>query len=206
MRNPILEQLTGMILGIIYRMWAVTWRYEVEFEDESDRTAFYDLLTIRTPRPGNNAMIGFFHQNEYALIPFFRDCNIHVLISNSKDGQYTATMSEMLGYTPVRGSSTRRAIAGLIESIKKVKQGYDLAIAVDGPRGPIYEVKDGLPAISTKTNTPIFPCKAYPVRRWQFDAAWNKAQIPKLFTKIKIRVGKLAVYNREDLEKKLKAL
>jgi lysophospholipid acyltransferase (LPLAT)-like uncharacterized protein len=108
-----------------------------------------------------------------------------------------------LGYIPVRGSSSRGAISGLIAAIKKVKEGYNLAFAVDGPRGPIFKVKEGLSAVSRKTERPILPVRAHLSNAFIFEKAWNKSKFPKPFCKITLNFAKLDYYTPEELENAL---
>lgn len=117
-----------------------------------------------------------------------------------------ATMAKSLGYLPVRGSSSKRAVAGLIAGIKKVQEGYKFAFAVDGPRGPIYQVKEGIIAMSNKTGVPILPVRAYPQKYKLFDKSWNQAKLPRPFSKIQLVFGPISVYQREKLEQVLMQL
>ena len=78
-----------------------------------------------------------------------------------------------------------------------------MALAVDGPRGPIYKVKEGICAISKKTNTPIIPLCAKPKNVKIFEKSWNKAKLALPFTKIEIHFGEFKVYSTEELEMEL---
>ena len=113
---------------------------------------------------------------------------------------------ESLGIHTVRGSSSRGAVAGLIAAIRKVKEGYNFALAVDGPKGPIYEVKEGICAIQTKSQFPIAPIRAHVDRAFIFEKAWNKAKLPKPFAKIIIVVGPITDYNTSSLQTSLRSL
>lgn len=129
-----------------------------------------------------------------------------VLVSLSKDGELMKRIAEKLGFATVRGSSSKGAARGLLAAIKKVREGYHFAIAVDGPRGPIYKVKEGLPAISRKTEIPIIPVRAFPSRAKIFRKSWNQAKLPMPFSTIELRFGNIAVYESVELEKELSKL
>lgn len=111
-----------------------------------------------------------------------------------------------LGYKPVRGSSSRRAVAGLIAGIKKVKSGYKMAFAVDGPRGPIYKVKDGICVVAKKTETKIIPVRAVASNQKLFEKSWNQAKFPKLFSRIDMHFAPAKIYETQELEDALNAL
>ncbi len=90
--------------------------------------------------------------------------------------------------------------------MRKVIEGNKLTIAVDGPRGPIYKVKDGITAVSEKAQRPIVPIRGYPMWKIVFKKSWNKATLPLPFTKIKLKIGKINFYNTHSLEVKMLSL
>ena len=198
MKNKILVFLATFIIKLLG--W--TCRFKLVFPnsevEDKFRRSFY--------RNEEQFLLGFYHQDELCLLPFFQKAKMAVLISLSKDGEIMKGISENLGFTTVRGSSSKGAARGLLAAIKKVKEGHHFAIAVDGPRGPIYKVKEGLPAISQKTGVPILPARAYPTKAKIFEKSWNKAKFPKPFSTIEIRFGEFEVYDSQALEQKLNSL
>lgn len=179
-----------------------TCRFKLVFPDKETEALFQNSFIENK----SQALLGFFHQDELCLMPFFQKKKLAVLVSLSKDGALMSGIVEKLGLVTVRGSSSKGAARGLLAAIKKVREGYHFAIAVDGPRGPIYEVKEGLPAISRKTEAPILPARAYPSRAKIFDRSWNKAKLPLPFSTIEIRFGEMEIYDAKGLESKLKSL
>ncbi len=112
-----------------------------------------------------------------------------VLVSPSKDGEIVATALGMFGYERVRGSSNKDSVRSLVEMIKVFKLGKSGGFAVDGPKGPIYEVKQGIIYSAKKTGTPVVPCGAYCSSKWIFQKAWDKFEIPKPFSKLVYIIG-----------------
>src|SRR5690606_18087141 len=106
----------------------------------------------------------------------------------------------------VMGSSHRRAVAGLLAAMRKVQMGYKFTIAVDGPRGPLFEVKEGITHLSEKTKRPVVPIKANPHWKIVFHKSWSKTALPLPFTPIDINIGKIDFYSTESLQKKLISL
>ncbi len=200
------EKLLGYIAYNILKFLSCTWRYQFYFKSEEDKKLFYKNLEHKKPELSHRFLIGFFHQDELSIIPLLANSGIAVLVSLSKDGQIMTNVALNFGYVPVRGSSSRGAIAGFLAAFKKVKEGYKFAMAVDGPRGPIYKVKDGIPALSTKENVPVVPIRLYPQRYKLFEKSWNQAKLPMPFTKIKVMVGKISVYDASSLEQELTML
>lgn len=200
------QQLAGLLAGFLYKSYASTFRYQIEFEDPSDKKTFFEDLSYVTPRPGKNLIYACFHQDDLSCLPYFSAKNICILISNSKDGQILASAVEHMGYQTVRGSSHRGGVAGLLAGMRRVIDGHKLTIAVDGPRGPIYKVKEGITAVSEKSRRPIVPVRGYPKMKVVFKKSWNKATLPLPFTKIILKIGKIDFYSTESLEEKLKSL
>ncbi len=192
-------RLISFLASLLFRILKLTYTYKLDFQDE-DQTS---LLKSKSPDPNLQYLIAFFHQDELALIPYFIDSNHAALVSLSKDGEIMSRAIKNLGLTPIRGSSSRGAVSGLIAAIRKVKEGYTLAFAVDGPRGPIYKVKEGLSKVSQKTEVKILPLRANVDKEYIFEKAWNKAKLAKPFATITIKVGKLDFYTPEQLEQKL---
>ncbi len=102
------------------------------------------------------------HENQFGVygVPNVRNTNI--LISNSLDGQIVASGAGSLGFKICRGSSGRKgAVASTLQLIEKLKSGEDVAIMVDGPRGPYREVKHGAIVLARETGLPIVPMHMY---------------------------------------------
>lgn len=111
------------------------------------------------------------------------------LVSPSKDGEILATWLKHLGYKVIRGSSSRRGINGVVKLIHAIKDGYSVGIALDGPRGPIYEAKAGAAFIAAKTGVPLIPLGAAYSRRYEFEKSWDKFQMPLPFSKVAVALG-----------------
>lgn len=192
--------------GFLYRIYSSTFRYQLKFEDEADRKIFFEDLSVITPNPGRNFLYACFHQDDLSCLPYFANKKICILISNSKDGQILASAVEYMGYITVRGSSHRGAVAGLMAGMRKVIDGHKMTIAVDGPRGPIYKVKEGITAIADKSKRPIVPVRAFVHNKHVFERSWNKATLPLPFSRVDLKIGKIGFYSTEELENKMKSL
>lgn len=196
----------SIIASTLFKLLRLTYSYELVFESKEEEEKYSALIQTKKPDNNSNFLLAFFHQDEFGLIPYFKNTGFSVLVSMSKDGEIMAQAAKRLGYFPVRGSSSRGAISGLIAAIKKVKEGYNLSFAVDGPRGPIFKVKEGLSAVSKKTGKPILPVRAHMSNPYIFEKAWNKSKFPKPFCRITLHFAKLDYYTPEELEKALKKL
>lgn len=103
-----------------------------------------------------------------------------VLISNHFDGMLISKTIKYFGLGTIAGSTNRNAVRVLIQGIKTLKDGYDIGITPDGPKGPIYEVADGIIIMAQKTKCKIVLVGIQPTKFWQLNS-WDKFIIPKPF-------------------------
>lgn len=202
----LIQKFAGLLAGFLYKTYSSTFRYQIEFENEADRKIVFEDLSTPKPCFGKNLIYACFHQDDLSCLPYFSQRNIFVLISQSKDGELLASAVQHMGYGTVRGSSHRGGVAGLLALMKKCREGHSLTIAVDGPKGPIYKVKDGITGIADKTGRPIVPVRAQVAKAKIFEKSWNKATLPLPFSKIKIMIGKIGFYSTQELEEKMRSL
>jgi lysophospholipid acyltransferase (LPLAT)-like uncharacterized protein len=133
------------------------------------------------------------------------------LVSASRDGGLLARILELFGVKPVRGSSSRRGPQALREMVSFAERGHDLAITPDGPRGPRYEVQDGVISTAQLTGLPIVPVSYH--LNWKIQSkSWDRFQIPLPFARCNVFIGKifrvsreLTDEQREELRKQLEA-
>lgn len=124
----------------------------------------------------------------------------YMLISQHGDGRIIATACRVLGIRSAAGSSTRGGSRALLELIKRAQEGSDIGFTPDGPRGPRYEVKDGVVVAAIKTGCQMVPCTYSAQRRWQLRS-WDGMIIPKPFSKGVFLVGDpIAVSEGDGLE------
>ena len=133
------------------------------------------------------------------------------LVSASKDGAFLSRILEWFHVQPVRGSSSRRGAQAMLEMTTWSERGYDLTITPDGPRGPCYEIQDGITSLAQLTGLPIVPVSFN--LNWKISVkSWDKFQIPLPFARCEVCVGKTirvppnaSDAEREDLRRQLEA-
>jgi len=119
----------------------------------------------------------------YNYFSFRKKGNVKAMISHNKDGEIIAKLASYFKIGSVRGSSSKGAAKVLISALKELKEGNDLAITPDGPRGPRYSVADGVIALAQKSEAKIVCFNAIPTKYWQFKS-WDKFILPKPFGRI----------------------
>lgn len=107
--------------------------------------------------------------------------NAAIVISEHFDGQIIAKIVSYMKLKTIHGSSTRGGAKVLIAAMKTLKNGGDIGITPDGPKGPRHEVADGIVIMAQKTNTKIVVFSCVPKSYWQFKS-WDRFTVPKPFT------------------------
>jgi lysophospholipid acyltransferase (LPLAT)-like uncharacterized protein len=138
---------------------------------------------------GKSLIYTSWHQRFFPGITFFALRRpIAIMISQSKDGEFISHIVKILGWEPVRGSSTRGGREALDRLNELAISGFRIGHIVDGPKGPFGMVKPGLLKIAQVTGLPIVPTITSAQKRWVLSS-WDKFMIPKLFSKVIIRFG-----------------
>jgi len=122
-----------------------------------------------------------------------------VLISNHFDGELISRTIKYFGLGTLAGSTTRNAARVLIQSIKTLKNGYDIGITPDGPKGPRREVADGIIIMAQKAKANIILIEIKPTKFWQLNS-WDKFIIPKPFGTLNYYASKEIDVSGMDLE------
>jgi len=157
------------------------------------------LEQARTVSPTGKVIFAFWHGRQFGLVYAWRDRDVAVMSSLSRDGTLQGMILGGLGYHIVRGSSSRGAVRGLVGMIRSVRESRDAAFAVDGPRGPYHEVKPGVLYVAAKTGLPIVPITSAMRRARVFEKAWDRYILPYLFTRGVVRYGP-ALFVPEDAD------
>jgi lysophospholipid acyltransferase (LPLAT)-like uncharacterized protein len=136
------------------------------------------------------------------------------LVSPSKDGDLLEGWLQKLGYVVVRGSSRTKNVAGTKKLIRTINSGVCMGWGIDGPIGPIYKVKPGMTYLAQKLKVAIVPVGCALSKKWVFEKAWDRFEIPKPFSKTVFVIGEPIFISEEmdlpacnaALEKKLEAV
>ncbi len=119
--------------------------------------------------------------------PRKRRKGVTVLTSPSKDGEILAQVVAGFGMGSARGSSSRRGSRALLELIRLVRSGGDIAITPDGPRGPRYTLGPGVIQLAQSTGAAILPAHASFSRCVRMKT-WDGFIIPLPFSTISVRI------------------
>ena len=135
-------------------------------------------------------ILNFWHAGIIPATYFFRNLGIRVMSSNSYDGEYMGRIIHKFGFVAVKGSSSRNAVRALLGLRRALKEGWSVAFSIDGPRGPRHQVKPGPVTLARSSGVPLTMFHIVIDRAWVLNT-WDRLIIPKPFSRVLLRFGKL---------------
>ena len=145
--------------------------------------------TERLYAAGRRCVFSFWHRGLFPMLWNARNRSIVVLSSTNFDGQWASRVTRAMGFGAAFGSSSRGGLRGLAVLARRMAQGHDAAITVDGPRGPRYVAKMGPVLLAKRTGCPIICFHAHSERGYTFENAWDRFQIPYPFSRVVVAFG-----------------
>jgi lysophospholipid acyltransferase (LPLAT)-like uncharacterized protein len=133
-------------------------------------------------RRGENGIGAFWHGRLLMTPLVYGGRGLKILISSHRDGELITRTVRRFGLETVRGSSTRGGIAGIKGLARALQEGYDVAIAPDGPRGPRFKVQPGIIQLARISGRPIIPFTFSAFPRKVFSS-WDRFIIPFPFSR-----------------------
>lgn len=144
----------------------------------------------------------FWHSCMIPASYIFRDMGIRVMSSFSYDGEYMGRIIRKFGFVAVKGSSSRNPVRALLGLRRALEQGWTVAFTLDGPRGPRHKVKPGPVALARSSGLAMTTFYAAVDKGWTLNS-WDKMVIPRPFSRVLVRVGKLIPVPQEASDEDL---
>ena len=165
----------------IYRLWARTLRLRVE--DPHDVVGFVRQQPV---------IFAIWH-NRLLMLPRVFDPSFptrqsYGLISASRDGDMIANWIERAGYGTIRGSSSRKGVAALRQLLDTLAANGNVLFTPDGPRGPVYQVSQGVVFLAQKSGAPIVPIHMEYSSCWRMKS-WDRFVVPRPFATLRAIFG-----------------
>jgi lysophospholipid acyltransferase (LPLAT)-like uncharacterized protein len=164
----------------LIRLLGMTWR----MRPVNDA----DLVARRAS--GQRVIFTLWHGELLPLLWHHRGEGIAVVISEHRDGEIIAQIAERLGYTTVRGSTSRGGGRALIGLMRAIEAGRDGAVTPDGPRGPAHVFAPGAAIASQRTGAPLAMLRATATRAWRLKS-WDRFLVPKPCATVRVIYGPL---------------
>jgi lysophospholipid acyltransferase (LPLAT)-like uncharacterized protein len=159
----------------LVRVLGRTWRIRVTNDDAVRR-----LRAAKQP-----IVFSLWHGQILPLLYHHRGEGVVVMISEHADGELVAQVAERLGFATVRGSTSRGAARALLQAVSVVRDGHDLAVTPDGPRGPAKSIAPGIAVLAQRTGAPVIGAAAHASAAWRLKS-WDAFVIPRPFSRVHV--------------------
>jgi lysophospholipid acyltransferase (LPLAT)-like uncharacterized protein len=173
------------VIGALCR--TLTWQV-----DGADR---YHAIVAR----GRQPILACWHGRILPGLYHFRNRGIVALASQNFDGEWIARILSRYGYGLARGSSSRGGARALVQLRHDLSEGHPVVFTVDGPRGPARVAQSGAAWLAGATGQPVLPFHIEADRAWT-TSSWDRAQIPKPFTRVAVAIGEAIEVTGSDSE------
>lgn len=137
----------------------------------------------------SKCLIAFWHGRLLLPTALCGSWNMVIMTDKSFAGETLTRILLKFGHRIVRGSSKRGGFRGVLDMKAVMARGHGGALAVDGPRGPVYKTKPGVLYLAHKMGTPIVPLTFSADRAWVLKSTWDYFMIPKPFARCRLVVG-----------------
>ncbi len=178
MGDRILVGFVGCAGPVLVRLLGSTWR----------STEIHRERIERVHESGRPVVLAFWHGALLPLTFIDRGRNIQVLTSMHRDGELISRVIAALGFGVVRGSSTRGSVRGLIKLIAKGRDGLDLGITPDGPKGPAESIKRGVFYVTERSGARLVPLGVAAARAKRLSS-WDSFMVPLPFSRVAVVYG-----------------
>lgn len=175
-----LNHLTGWMAALVVLVFRLTSRRRV----------------IADPRPalraaGRGYIYALLHAHQLSALVVNDDHRMAAMVSQSVDGDRLAPILRARRVTPVRGSTRshgrdKGGRTALEQLASLLRAGVPALLAVDGPLGPRNHVHRGVVDLARDTSAAILPVVVVPSRRWILPRTWDRLQIPKPFSTLRL--------------------
>lgn len=176
---------SASLITLLARIWFGTVRVKIINQEVYDKY-------FKGTRSGH-VVAGSWHRHSIFLFYFFRNLGSRaIMISKSMDGELTARIAQRLGYTPVRGSSSKgggKALHAMMDFLNSSSEKRLCGTPVDGPRGPYRKMKKGMLALTKETGAVFIPMTCSGNRVITLNKSWDKTMLPKPFSQVMIDFG-----------------
>jgi lysophospholipid acyltransferase (LPLAT)-like uncharacterized protein len=201
-RKIVGNPLAARLIYRVVNLYGYTFRLKIENE----------APWLNHLNNGGKVLLCAWHQQFFSAMGYFKKYRGYdpcIMISPSKDGEIVANVAKQAGWHSIRGSSSRDGKKALRNLISKLKETKLAAHIVDGPRGPIGNVKAGAIRLAHMTGAVVVPFYVWPERSWTFNS-WDRFFIPKPSATVLLRFGEMITFepagNKTDFESQRKYL
>lgn len=162
---PDRSRVAALIAGSA-RALAATWRWQPS-----------GVAALEAARADGPVIYAFWHGEQLPLALAHAGQGVVGMASRSRDGALLSGVIERLGFGVVRGSTSRGGPMALRACLRALKGGRSVALAVDGPRGPLHQVAPGAASLARMSDRPVVCARA--TAAWALElSTWDRFVVP----------------------------
>jgi lysophospholipid acyltransferase (LPLAT)-like uncharacterized protein len=195
------QQVLAWTAGRYLQFVALTTRWQIEGEDVVTRWV-----------TGAPCIVAFWHETLPSMPVAWLTARRHgrskqavVLASQHRDGQLIGMAMGAFGLGLVVGSSSRGGAAGLRRLATALKEGSDVGLTPDGPRGPRRVAAAGVAQLAALSGAEVLPVAAWTQWALQFQS-WDRMRFPLPFGRGRVVFGEMIRVPRQGWEASLPAI
>jgi hypothetical protein len=201
-RSPVIPYLLGSCIWAYQALLTHTLRWRIEGEE----------ATRRVYEGDGGAIIAAWHSRIF-LMPLIVITlrrrwrappeRTALMVSASRDGEFTARAGRLLGLHIIRGSAAnptktkdKRGVPAAREAIVRMRRGASLIITVDGPKGPPGRVGVGAIKLAQQTGSHII-VYGLSARAYRLNS-WDRLLLPLPFARAAVVFAEPVLANKDS--------
>ena len=135
-------------------------------------------------KDGEPVIVALWHQR-LMMSPYLFDASLGkmcTLTSGSRAGRLAGNVQARFGFETIAMSSHKRHVALSREVLGRIRDGYSIGIATDGPRGPA-RVASSVPLVWARASGKRIFVVSFAARRVITFATWDRMMLPAPWTR-----------------------
>lgn len=177
--SSIIARVIAAIFAAVLRLVRASWRRE------SIGMEVFDQALARQER----LLVVCWHAKAISLFPLLEGFDAWILTNRSFRGQVIAALAGHFGYHSIlldhkHGQELQELLDELLQKHRC------LAIAVDGPLGPLHRVRPSLVRLASQLKLVVVPLSVAAQPKIVMRRRWDKMEIPLPFSRVLFGVGK----------------
>lgn len=142
-------------------------------------------------KAGKNVIFTGWHQAMFIMFYLYRGLGAYVFITSEVKGQVLGKCVEWMGFKtiPISLEEKLTRAYGTAKLLECLENGSNGVIALDGPTGPVYDVKPGIYYLSKRSGVPVLPIGVKAPWKLTLLWRWDKYFIPLPFSKVTVNMG-----------------
>lgn len=178
--RPLGAHVLGWTFAQMLRTMHATWRKDIDDLERLD-----ELVASGQPH-----IVSFWHRKYVALFPMFRRRHACVVTTNSPHGHVVASICSCFGNQVIQLPGAGHGARALNMLGHAFAEAGEAGMAVDGPQGPYHKVKRGAIQLASELGHVIVPMSVASRHKHVLRHRWDRLEIPMLFTRVSVAVGK----------------